>query len=153
MTDALSIDELRELSRISPWRSTLTIAKTAALASACIGAALVSRGHAGHALVVVAAIIGIAGAQHGLAVLAHEGAHLRLYQTRWLNELAGSLCAAPLGLSMRTYRIVHGIHHRHLYEANDPDLALMAGYPRGRAYLLRKLAKDLTGITTIKNYT
>ena len=53
---------------------------------------------------------------------------------------------------MRTYRLVHNIHHHHLYEPIDPDLALMAGYPRGRVYLVRKLAKDLLGITTLKNY-
>ncbi|MGZ3429077.1 MAG: fatty acid desaturase family protein, partial [Polyangia bacterium] len=56
------------------------------------------------------------------------------------------------GLSMLTYRLIHRIHHNHLYEPLDPDLALMAGYPRGRGYLLRKLAKDLAGITTVKNY-
>src|SRR5437868_2123965 len=141
MTDGLSIEELRELSRLSPLRSTLSIVKTAALAAACIVAAVVSRGHALHPLVVALAIVGAAGAQHGLAVLTHEGAHLRLFQTRWLNELAGTLCGAPLGLSMLTYRQIHNIHHRHLYEPIDPDLALMAGYPRGRGYLVRKLAK------------
>jgi hypothetical protein len=34
---------------------------------------------------------------------------------------------------MLTYRIIHRIHHNHLYEPIDPDLALMAGYPRGVA--------------------
>jgi fatty acid desaturase len=151
-TDALSPAELRELSQISAARSTLSIGKTAALATGCIAAAVLSRGHAWHPLVVAAAILGVAGAQHQLAVLAHEAAHFRSYRTRWLNDLVGALVAAPLGLSMRTYRLLHNIHHHHLYEASDPDLALMAGYPRGRAYLLRKLAKDLLGITTIKNY-
>ncbi|MDB4964402.1 MAG: Fatty acid desaturase [Myxococcales bacterium] len=149
---ALPADEVRALSRISAARSTWSIVKTVALAAACVTAALLSRGHRLHPLVVASAIIGLAGAQHGLAVLAHEAAHYRSYQTRWLNDLAGKLCAAPLGLSMLTYRLIHRIHHNHLYEASDPDLALMAGYPRGRGYLLRKLGKDLLGITTLKNY-
>ena len=149
----LTPEELRALSRISPWRSTLSIAQTALFASACIAAAVVTRGHAWHALVVAAAIVGVTGAQHQLAVLAHEAAHFRTYQTRWLNDVAGFLVAAPLGLSMRTYRLVHNVHHHHLYEPSDPDLALMAGYPRGRWYLVRKLAKDLLGITTLKNYS
>jgi fatty acid desaturase len=148
----LPADEVRALSKISALRSTWSIVKTIALAAACITAAVVTRGHRLHPLVVAAAILGVAGAQHGLAVLAHEAAHYRTYQTRWLNDLAGKLVAAPLGLSMLTYRLIHRIHHNHLYEALDPDLALMAGYPRGRAYLLRKLAKDLLGITTVKNY-
>src|SRR5262249_32849504 len=83
---------------------------------------------------------------------AHESAHYRMYHTRWLNDLVGRICAIPLGISMMTYRIIHRIHHNHLYEANDPDLVLMAGYPRGRAYLVKKLLKDLIGITTVKNY-
>jgi fatty acid desaturase len=141
-------DEVRALSRISPWRSTLSFVRTGALAAACLVVAV----RWPHPLVIGAALLGIAGAQHGLAVLAHEAAHYRSYQARWLNDLAGALAAAPLGLSMLTYRVIHRTHHNHLYEAIDPDLALMAGYPRGRAYLLRKLAKDLLGITTLKNY-
>jgi fatty acid desaturase len=73
--------------------------------------------------------------------------------SRRLNDLAGRLCAAPLGISMLTYRLVHRIHHNHLYEPIDPDLPLMAGYPRGRNYLLAKLLKDLSGLTTLKNYS
>jgi fatty acid desaturase len=145
-------DEVRELSKLSPLRATLSIAQTFAFAAACIALAVLTRGHWWHPIAVVAAIVGITGAQHALAVLAHEGAHYRFYKTRWLNDLAGKLCAAPLGLSMLTYRLIHRIHHNHLYEPLDPDLALMAGYPRGRGYLVRKLAKDLLGITTVKNY-
>lgn len=148
-------EEVRELSKLSPLRSTLSIVQTFALAAACVAAPIVARGRVGGAawvLIVVAAVIGVAGAQHGLAVLAHEGAHYRFYKTRWLNDLAGRLCAAPLGLSMLTYRVIHRIHHNHLYEPIDPDLALMAGYPRGRGYLARKLCKDLAGITVVKNY-
>ncbi len=148
----LSPDEVRALSKLSPGRAARSIGQTFALAAASIAAAIATRGHAWHPLVVVAAVAGVAGAQHGLAVLAHEGAHYRLFKTRWLNDLAGKLCATPLGLSMLTYRAIHRIHHNHLYEPLDPDLALMAGYPRGRSYLLRKLAKDLAGITVIKNY-
>jgi fatty acid desaturase len=145
-------DEVRELSKLSPLRATLSIAQTFALGAASIALAVLSRGRWWHTLAIVAAVAGVTGAQHALAVLAHEGAHYRFYKTRWLNDLAGKLCAAPLGLSMLTYRLIHRIHHNHLYEPLDPDLALMAGYPRGRGYLLRKLAKDLCGITTVKNY-
>lgn len=145
---ALAADEVRALSRLDPVRGTLSLAQTFGLIAAAVAVAV----RWPHPLVVAAAIVVIAAGQHQLAVLAHEAAHYRLYQTRWVNDLAGKLCAAPLGLSMLTYRVIHRIHHNHLYEPIDPDLPLMAGYPRGRAYLLRKLAKDLIGITTIKNY-
>ncbi len=152
---ALPPAEVRELSQLSPLRSTLSIVQTLALATASVAVPILARGRVGGvawAILVAAAVVGVAGAQHGLAVLAHEGAHYRFYKTRWLNDLAGTLCAAPLGLSMLTYRVIHRIHHNHLYEPIDPDLALMAGYPRGRAYLVRKLLKDLAGITVVKNY-
>ncbi|HEY2746955.1 MAG TPA: fatty acid desaturase family protein [Polyangia bacterium] len=148
----LAPDEVRALSRLSPWRALWSMLRTFALAAACIAAAVVTRGRWWHALIVAAAFVGVVGAQHALAVLAHEAAHYRTFKNRRLNDLVGFLVAAPLGLSMLTYRVIHRIHHNHLYEPLDPDLALMAGYPRGRGYLVRKLAKDLAGITVIKNY-
>ena len=105
----------------------------------------------GHPAIWALAVIGVAARQHALAILAHQSAHYRMYRTRWLNDLVGRLCALPLGVSVVTYRVIHRLHHNHLYEEIDPDLPLMAGYPRGRAYLARKLLKDLCGLTTIKN--
>jgi fatty acid desaturase len=85
-------------------------------------------------------------------VLAHEAAHYRLYEQRWLNDLFGRISGMLVGISMFTYRVVHRLHHNHLYEPVDPDMALMAGYPRGKAYLLKKLGTDLVGLTAHKNY-
>jgi fatty acid desaturase len=143
----LSPQEVRELSKLDPFQSTLSIAVNWLWLFLCVAAAVKL-----HALIPLA-IVGVALGQHGLAVLAHEAAHYRIYETRWLNDLAGKLCAMPLGLSMLTYRVIHRIHHNHLYEPIDPDLALMAGYPRGRWYLIRKLLKDLSGVTIIKSYS
>jgi fatty acid desaturase len=56
------------------------------------------------------------------------------------------------GLSMCTYRVIHRMHHNNLYGELDPDTALHGGYPRGRAYLIRKLLKDLSGLTAWKTY-
>jgi len=56
------------------------------------------------------------------------------------------------GLSMCTYRVIHRMHHNNLYGELDPDTALHGGYPRGRAYLVRKLLKDLSGLTAWKTY-
>jgi fatty acid desaturase len=144
----LTPDEVRALSRIDARRATLSLVETFGLIAAFVTVAV----RWPHPAIVAAAIVGIAGGQHGLAVLVHEAAHYRLYSTRWLNDLVGRICAAPLSVSMLTYRVIHRIHHNHLYEPIDPDLALMAGYPRGRKYLLRKLAKDFFGLTTVKNY-
>ena len=37
-------------------------------------------------------------------------------------------------------------------DSGSYDLALMAGYPRGRAYLVKKLVKDALGLTAWRNY-
>ena len=145
---ALARDEVRRLSKLSPLRSTLSLLQTWGLLIASFYLAH----RFPHPLVFAAAVLCIVGQQHALAILAHQSAHYRMYETRWLNDLVGRICGMPLGVSMITYRVIHRIHHNHLYSAIDPDLALMAGYPRGRAYLVRKLLKDLVGITTVKNY-
>jgi fatty acid desaturase len=143
----LPAETVRGLSRLDPARATWSLFKTWGLIAATAAVAV----RWPHPLLVAAAVVVMAGAQHGLAVLTHEAAHHRMYRTRWLNDLVGRLCAWPMALSMLSYRLIHRVHHNHLYEEVDPDLALIAGYPRGRAYLLRKLAKDLLGITTLKN--
>jgi hypothetical protein len=53
---------------------------------------------------------------------------------------------------MMSYRVIHRLHHNNLYGDVDPDIALHGGYPRGKAYLVRKLLKDLTGATAFKTY-
>jgi fatty acid desaturase len=97
-------------------------------------------------------VVLIAPLQHALFVLAHDAAHYRLYQTHWLNDLVGRSIGTVVGVSMCTYRVIHRLHHNHLYGPQDPDIALHGGYPRGRAYLAKKLAKDLAGLTAFKTY-
>jgi fatty acid desaturase len=148
MKGGLSAGAVKRLSALSPLRATLSLLESWGI----IAFFIIIGSLWPEPVVILISIIGIAAGQHGLAILSHQSAHYRMYKSRRLNDLAGSLCAMPLGVSMKTYRIIHRIHHNHLYESIDPDLALMAGYPRGRAYLLKKLLKDLIGITTIKNY-
>ena len=87
-----------------------------------------------------------------LFVLSHEAVHYRLYETRWLNDLVGRICAAPVGISMFAYRVIHRLHHNHLFARQDPDTPIHGGYPRGRAYLAGKLLKDVAGLTAWKTY-
>jgi len=143
----LPADRLKRLNALSPWRGAWSVALNVGTIAAAIAAALTWW----HPLTVAAAIPVIAGGQHGLFVLAHEAAHYRLSRRRWLNEAIGRLCGMAGGVSMITYRLIHRLHHNHLYEPLDPDLPLIAGYPRGRGYLLKKLGKDLLGLTAHKN--
>ena len=105
-----------------------------------------------HPLVVLPAMFLIATRQQACFVLAHDAAHYRLFENRTLNDIAGRITAGIVGISMPTYRVTHRLHHNHLYEKQDPDVPLNAGYPRGRAYLLTKLFKDLFGRTALNTY-
>ena len=90
--------------------------------------------------------------QHALFVLAHDSAHYRLYGTRWLNDAIGRFVGTIGGVSMMSYRVIHRLHHNNLYGEVDPDIAFHGGYPRGKVYLLKKLAKDICGLTALKTY-
>ena len=141
-------EALAPLTRLDPVRSTLAVVQTFALI-ATVAALAVTFWSWWAAL---AAIVLMAPLAHALFILAHDAAHYRLYETRWLNDLVGRVCGTLAGLSMCTYRVIHRLHHNHLYGPEDPDIALHGGYPRGRMYLARKLAKDLAGLTAWKTY-
>jgi len=145
---ALPPELVQRLSRISPWRSAWSVAQEFLVLLALIAVALAWW----TPWVVIPCVLLIGARQHALFVLAHESAHYRLFEGRWLNDLIGRVCATLQGLSMRTYRVIHRLHHNNLYTELDPDTALHGGYPRGKAYLARKLLKDLTGFTAWKTY-
>jgi len=139
---------LAPLTRIDPLRSTFAVAQTFALIGAVAALAVIFWSW----WAALVAIVLMAPLAHALFILAHDAAHYRLYETRWLNDLVGRLCGTLAGLSMCTYRVIHRLHHNHLYGAEDPDIALHGGYPRGKAYLARKLTKDVAGLTAWKTY-
>ena len=144
----LAPDTVKRLSALDPVRATLAVGETLAVIAAAAAAAVVWP----HPAIVAVCVVVIATRQHALFVLAHDAAHYRLYPTRRLNDAVGRALAAVAGLSMATYRVIHRLHHNHLYAPQDPDIALHGGYPRGRLYLLRKLARDLAGLTAWKTY-
>src|SRR5258705_4206927 len=145
---ALPAELIQHLSQVSGWRSSWSVLQEFLVIGGLITAALTWW----TPWLVVLCVILIGTRQHALFVLAHESAHYRLFERRWLNDVAGRLCATLQGLSMRTYRVIHRMHHNNLYGELDPDTALHGGYPRGRGYLFKKLLKDLSGLTAWKTY-
>lgn len=139
---------LASLTRLSPWRSTLAVATTLGIITIVLGVAWTYFTW----WTVVPAVVLIGIQQHALFVLAHDSAHYRLYETRWLNDAIGRFVGTIGGVSMMSYRVIHRLHHNNLYGEVDPDIALHGGYPRGKAYLLKKLAKDICGLTAFKTY-
>ena len=146
---ALPRELVARLTRRSAWRASVAVAADFAVIAAAVAVALAWWPHP---LVVALAVLLIGTRQHALFVIAHDAAHYLLYENRALNDAVGRLCATVQGLSMCTYRVIHRLHHNNLYGALDPDTALHGGYPRGRAYLVRKLLKDLSGFTAWKTY-
>ena len=108
---------LNELTRIDNVRALLSVLQSWSV----IGISLVIGHYFFQPWVVIPVIILLTTRQQALFVLAHDAAHYRLFSHRRVNDWIGCLCAAPLGLSMHTYRIVHRLHHNHLYKPNDPD--------------------------------
>ncbi len=89
--------------------------------------------------------------QLGLAILMHEAAHGGLHTNRRINDWVGKwLCAAPIGSSLAQYRPYHLQHHKFTQQDEDPDLILSAPFPITRRSLRRKIVRDLTGQTFLK---
>jgi fatty acid desaturase len=93
----------------------------------------------------------IGARQLGLAILMHDAAHGALHVNARVNDWVGEwLCAAPTGARLKAYRDYHLKHHKYTEQPEDPDLVLSAPFPVTRASLLRKIVRDLTGQTFLK---
>ncbi len=97
------------------------------------------------------AVMLIGSRQLGLAILMHDAAHSALFRSRRLNEWCGEwLCGRPILADMVEYRSYHLRHHRFTQTAADPDLKLSKPFPTTRSSLLRKLWRDLSGQTGLR---
>jgi len=93
----------------------------------------------------------IAGRQLGLAILMHEGAHgLIANNVKFNNYISQFFCAFPMAVDTYDYRHYHLKHHRHTQTEDDPDLVLSKPFPITKSSFIRKMLRDLTGITGIK---
>lgn len=89
--------------------------------------------------------------QLGMAILMHEAAHRTLFRSKTINDFVGHyLLALPFGGNLHSYRKYHLTHHRHTQQDDDPDLILSAPFPVTKASLSRKLFRDLSGQTALK---
>lgn len=142
--------ELAELRAVSPWRSTLAIAHGWGV----IFATWVVVGIWTNPLTVLAGIIVIGARQLGLFILSHDGAHYLLYKNKKVNDWVCEwvLQRAILGGSISPYRKTHLLHHANTQQENDPDLGLSRPFPISRASWRRKVWRDLSGQTGIKQY-
>jgi fatty acid desaturase len=146
---ALPKEVVLELTRRSEWRASVAVLEDFAVIALAVAVALAFWPSP---FVVVPSVLVIGTRQHALFVIAHDAAHYLLFENRKANDIVGRACASVQGLSMCTYRVIHRLHHNNLYGELDPDTALHGGYPRGKWYLVKKLLKDLSGLTAWKTY-
>ena len=98
----------------------------------------------------IVAVLIIAGRQLGLAILMHEGAHgLIVNNTKNNNLLSQWICAFPVWSDTYGYRHYHLAHHRHTQTADDPDLSLSKPFPVNKLSFIRKVLRDIFGISGI----
>lgn len=145
--DVFTPEEWAQLSPRSSWRGLVLVA-------AC-WAAIVAAGAMfvvwPNPLTYVLAVMLIGARQLGLAILMHDAAHGALHSNAKINDWVGEwLCAAPTGARLQSYRDYHLKHHRYTEQPEDPDLPLSAPFPVTRASLWRKIVRDLTGQTFLK---
>ncbi len=139
---AVSRDDIDRLLEMHDWRSWLSIATNWGLVLGAM--ALVA--WVPHVLTVVLALFVIGARQLGFAVMMHEAAHRTLFESRQLNDWAGSwLCAYPVWADLRPYRPYHLQHHAKNWTDEDPDLVLATKHPVTRASMTRKIWRDLSG--------
>ena len=149
----LSPEELAPLTTLSNTRGALSVLQTLLLLACSLALPWWVEWRFGHGLwVLPLSWLWTATQLHALFILAHEAAHYRLFSHRGLNDAVGRALGGLGGVSMCTYRVTHRLHHNHLYGPQDPDTALHGGYPRGVAYLWRKLGQDLLGLNAWKTF-
>lgn len=102
-------------------------------------------------LTVLVAVIVLGNRQLGLGILMHDSAHYALFKTKWLNRFVGEwLSAAPILAQFEGYRRYHLKHHVEAGTDRDPDYPNYKGYPVPKGSLIRKIIRDITGITGLK---
>lgn len=153
VTEVFSRDEIRMLTE----RSDLMGFAAVGFTWGVIGLAFVAMAWASSQPLLTAipvfliALVVLAGRQLALAILMHDASHGTLFKTRLLNEvLVDWLCARPIWNDLKKYRTHHLVHHAKTGQAEDTDLSLIAPFPTTRASLIRKLLRDISGLTGIK---
>ncbi len=101
----------------------------------------------------LAAFVLMARGHVGLNILGHEAAHRLLFSKQWANDFVGRwVLAYPSFQAMVSYRRSHFAHHRDELGPEEPDLSLYSGYPIPPDSIRRKLRRDLTGVSAMKNF-
>lgn len=145
--ELLTREEVARLTERSNWKGTREVLFTWSV----IVATMVVVARWPSVLTIGIALVVLGSRQMALAVLMHDASHGILMRSKWWNDFAGDwLCAAPNNLFMRPYWEHHRRHHVHAGTERDPDTSLVAGFPTTKRSMVRKVARDLSGVSSAK---
>jgi len=143
----LTKDEISLLMKKSDWKALWEVFQT----WAWIAMAFLLAGLFPNPLTIVIVLFILGGKQLALAIIMHDASHRALFKSRAINDFVGNwLGGYPILQDCDRYRDYHLKHHVVTGLDDDPDLNLTVGYPAGKGSMLRKLARDLFGLTGIK---
>ena len=147
--EVISKEQYEEIKEKQDWRNVLSISSNWLQMSAAMTLFFFYP----NVITFLVALVIIGSRQFALAVLAHDAAHNLLFANNKVNDWAGQwFCAYPIFQDNRVYRPYHLKHHRHTETHDDPDLVLSAPFPITKRSFIRKVFRDLTGITGVKRY-
>ncbi len=148
LSDAVTKDELRVLLRPSDVKAAAILLGNFAILAAAFAVAIIWP----NPLTIILGTIVIAGRVLGLVVIGHDCAHHAFFKSRRANEIVGHwLANAALNVSHYAYRAYHLKHHQYAGTEKDPDIGLVRNYPVPRDSFRRKMMRDLTGRTGIRD--
>jgi len=147
--EVISKEQYEEIKEKQDWRNVLSISSNWLQMSGAMALFFFYP----NVLTFLVALVIIGSRQFALAVLAHEAAHNLLFANNKVNDWAGQwFCAYPIFQDNRVYRPYHLKHHRHTETEDDPDLVLSSPFPINKRSFIRKVFRDLTGITGVRRY-
>ena len=147
--EVISKEQYEEIKEKQDWRNVLSISSNWLQMSAAMALFFFYP----NVITFLVALVIIGSRQFALAVLAHDAAHNLLFANNKVNDWAGQwFCAYPIFQDNRVYRPYHLKHHRHTETEDDPDLVLSSPFPITKRSFIRKVFRDLTGITGVKRY-
>ncbi|MCB0755139.1 MAG: fatty acid desaturase family protein [Flavobacteriales bacterium] len=145
--DYLSGDEIKSLLERSDWKAAFEIAHT----WFWISVAFALAGFFPNPFTIVVSLFMLGGKQLACAIIMHDTSHYAQFKSKNANLIFGNLFGGyPVFFGVEQYRPYHLAHHTHTGEDTDPDLNLTNGYPAGTKSLVRKVLRDLVGLTGIK---
>ena len=145
--DYLSKEELAELRKANNTRAAWMFVFNWLVIAACFAVLASSLHWTFH----VAALLLMGGRQLGLGILLHECSHQAFFSTVRLNRFFGHWFAGmPMLIPFDFYRPYHLKHHAKTGTDEDPDVGNIAQYPVTKTSFIRKILRDVSGLSGIK---